>query len=284
MVIYVDVLLFINTVIDFLLLTLTQTLTATKPRFFKKIIAAIISAMFSLYIFLPPQPLIIEILMRLVSSSVTVLICFGFINARSYLRKLFTFFSVSFVYAGLMAATVMLFTPSRMSMNNGIVYFDISPVWLISLSLLFYIGIVIIKKLTGKQSKLAKQCSVEFYIENNRCSSVAMVDSGHTLNDAFSDSAVIIVDKSVAEQLFGRDNTECMVSVKTPTDCEIAKRFRVLPINTVTGESVMPAVKIDKAVININNDKIELIKPILVISSRGLSDEYTSIISPTVLE
>ena len=284
MVIYVDVLIFINTVIDFLLLTLAGTLSSTKPRFLRKLIASIVSALFSLYIFLPPQPTVIEILMRLVSSSVAVAICFGYINTRSYLRRLFTFFAVSFIYAGLMAGIVMLLNPSVMSMNNGVVYFNISPIWLISLSLLFYIAIVLIKKLTGRQSECAKECDIEFFINDKTCRARAMVDSGHTLNDAFSDSTVIIVDKSIAETLFGKSDTECMLSVQTPATSEISRRFRILPVNTVSGERLLPAVKIDNATVHNNSTVIKLNKPILVISNQILSDGYTSIISPRVLE
>lgn len=284
MIIYVDVLIFINTVIDFLLLTLTQTLSATKPRFLRKLAASIVSALFSLYIFLPPQPKFIEILMRLLSSVVAVLVCFGYANIRLYLRRLFIFFAVSFIYAGIMAAIVMLFSPSVISINNGIVYFDISPIWLISLSLLFYIAIVLIKKLTGRQSEYAKECDIEFAFGNNYCTAKAMVDSGHTLNDAFSDCAVIIVDKSVAETLFGKLDTECMLSVKTPATSEISRCFRVLPVNTVSSKDLLPAVKIDAATVMCEKRKIELIKPILVISNQTLSDGYSSIISPRILE
>lgn len=283
MVIYVDVLLFINLVIDYILLSITQTFVHHKPRLLRRILAATASSLFSLYIFLPPQPTVIEILMRLVASSVTVLICFGFDNPRTYLRRFFTFFAVSFIYAGLMAGIWMLFSPSVMSINNGIVYFDISPLWLIAASLLFYIAIILIKKLTGKDSEYAKRCDITLAYNDNKIQTVAMVDSGHSLTDGFSDSVVIVIDRSVAFVLFGKNDTDCMIRLELPKQSQIAKKYRLIPTNTVSGEGLLPAVRIDRAEISVNGNIKNIHKPTVVITSQKLSDDYSAIIPLTIL-
>ena len=283
MVIYVDVLLFINLVIDYLLLSVTQTFVHYKPRLLRRILAATVSALFSLYIFLPPQPTVIEILMRLVASSVTVLICFGFDNPRLYLRRFFTFFAVSFIYAGLMAGIWMLFSPSVMSINNGIVYFDISPLWLIAASLLFYIAIVLIKKLTGKDSEYAKRCDIVLAFNENTARATAMVDSGHSLNVGLSNSVVIVIDRSVAVVLFGEADTDSMIRLEPPKLSPIAKKYRLIPTNTVSGEGLLPAVRIDRADILVGEKTKSIYKPTIVISSQRLSDDYSAIIPLTAL-
>ncbi len=283
MIIYVDVLLFINLIIDYLLLSVTQKFAQFNPRFFRKLLAAFVSSLFSLYIFLPPQPTVIEILMRLISSSVTVMICFGFQNARLFLRRLFIFFAASFVYAGLMAGVWMLLKPSLMSINNGIVYFDISPIWLIAASLLFYIAIVLIKKLTGKQAEFAKRCEVTLTFGENTVKAYAMVDSGHSLNDAFSGGTVMIIDKRLSVGLFGENDTDSMMTANVPQSQEVVKRFRLIPANTVTGEKMLPAVRIDSADILNGKQTHRLIKPTAVISNTCISDDCSVIIPPSAL-
>lgn len=283
MVVYVDVLLFLNTVVDFLILSAAASLSHSSLKLWRKTVAALISAMFSLYIFLPPQGFLIELLMRLLSSVTAVLIGFGFGKMILFLRRLFFFYAVSFIYAGLMAGIEMFINPTKLSMNNGVVYFDISPLVLITLSFVFYLIIVAVKKLTGKEAPLAERCVITLSFKNSDIERIAMVDTGHTLTDAFGNSIMLIIDRETSVELFGEDDTLAMLSANVPQNTETALRFRLIPVTTVSGERLLPAVKINKAKILFDKKTYILNKPTAILSKGSLGDDYSVIIPPDAM-
>ncbi len=283
MVIYVDVLIFLNTVVDFLILSAVACIFKTVTVTWRKTVAAFVSALFSLYIFLPPLPFFTELLMRLISSALAVVICFGFRTLRRYIRFLFMFYAVSFIYAGAMLGIYIMLKPSSMSVNNGIVYFDISPLMLITFSFVIYLVTVIFKKLFFKQASFAKRCEVKLKVGLKDIECVAMVDTGHTLSDAFSNSAIIIIDRKTAVALFGEYDTEKMLCLLPPFDEFLKPRFNVELTRTVSGESVLPAVRLDSAKITVDKRMFISHKPIAVISGDVLGDDYSVIIPPEAL-
>ncbi len=283
MVIYVDVLIFLNTVVDFLLLSAVQCVLKTVTVAWRKFVAAFVSAMFSLYIFLPPLPIGVDFLFRLVSSALAVLICFGFKSIRRYVRFLFVFYAFSFIYAGAMLGIYLLLKPASMSVNNGVVYFDISPLTLITFSFVIYLVTVAFKKLFGKESPLAKRCVVRLTLGEKEFERSAMVDSGHNLSDLFSDSVVIIIDRKTAVKFFGESDTEKMLNLMPPSDDNIRSRFRLTPAKTVSGESVLPAVRLDSMTITSGKQTYIQPKPVAIISGEILGDDYSVIIPPEAL-
>ena len=282
MIVYVDILLFLNTVVDFIIITATCVLTRIEVKLWRKIAAAVLSALFSLYIFLPPLGFWVGLLLRLSASITAVLTAFGFKNVRRFIRCSAVFYGVSFIYAGGMAGIWMLFKPENMSMNNGIVYFDVSPLLLITFSFIFYVIITVIKKLVGRESDLAERITVNLNFQKKSVQTTAMVDTGHTLTDSFGNSEIVIIDKVTAQELFGENNTSLMISLEPPGE-EVRHFFRLLPIKTVSGESVMPAVKIDRIKVTYKKKTFVITKPITVISDLKLGDDYSVVVSPTVL-
>ncbi len=282
MIVYVDILLFLNTVVDFIILNATCVLTRIEVKLWRKITAALLSALFSLYIFLPPLGFWLGLLLRLSASLTAVLTAFGFKNVRRFLRCSALFYGVSFIYAGGMAGIWMLFKPQNMSINNGIVYFDVSPLLLITFSFIFYVVITIIKKFTAREADTAERIAVNLIFNKQSVQTTAMLDTGHTLTDSFGYSEIVIIDKLTAQTLFGVNNTSLMISLEPPED-ELKRFFRLMPIKTVSGESIMPAVKIDRMKVTYKKKTFVISKPITVICDTMLGDDYSVVVSPSVL-
>lgn len=282
MIVYVDILIFLNTVVDFIILNATCVLTKINVKLWRKIVTSLLSALFSLYIFLPPLGFWLGLLLRLSASLTAVLTAFGFKNVRRFLRCTAVFYGVSFIYAGGMIGIWMLFKPQNMSINNGIVYFDISPLLLITFSFIFYVIITIIKKFTGREADTAERIAVNLIFNKQSVQTTAMLDTGHTLTDSFGNSEIIIIDKATAEALFGAGNTSLMISLEPPED-DLKQFFRLMPIKTVSGESILPAVKINKIKVTYKKRTFNILNPIAVISDGRLGDDYSVVVSPTVL-
>lgn len=283
MIIYIDVLLFVNFFIDVLLVSLTGLAVGVKLTLKRLILSALVAALFSLYIFLPAKGLIFELIIRLLSSAVTVLVAFGYHNIRRYLRAFFSFYAVSFLFAGAIMGLKLAFPNSKVRVNNGVVYFDISPVLLIAMSFVIYLIIFVARKFTAKTAVTADRYKLKITVGEVSVGCTGMADSGHSLKDAFGDSMVFIIDRKTAEELFGTANCECLLSL-VPPEGVLQSRFRLIPVKTVSGERMLPGVRCDLLEIYdtggdmISNEKY----PIAVVSESGLGDDFSAIL-PVIL-
>lgn len=284
MIIYIDVLLFVNFFIDVLLISLTGLSVGVRLTLKRLILSALVAALFSLYIFLPAKGLIFELIIRLLSSAVTVLVAFGFHNVKRYLRALFSFYAVSFLFAGAIMGLKLAFPNSKVQVNNGAVYFDISPVLLIVLSFVIYLVIFIVRKFTSKTAVSAMRYKLKITVGEESAECVGMADSGHSLKDAFGESMVFIIDKKIALRLFGSANCECLLSL-IPPEGALQSRFRLIPVKTVSGERMLPGVRCDMLEIYdtggcmLSREKY----PIAVIAESGLGDDFSAIL-PVILK
>lgn len=283
MIIYVDVLLFVNAVVDYLLICAASAVLRKSMKSKRKIIAAFVSSLFSLCVFLPDLGVIGDIAVRLAASAVTVLVGFGYGNFRSFLRAFSAFFAVTFIYGGAMTAVYAIFSPEKMAVENGVVYYDVSLAALLVLSTVIYVLMVLLKKITARDCELAKRCDVTLKYKSVAVTSSAMVDTGQSVKDLFSDSVVLVVDRPTAVRLFGSAEAEALIGAETSFDVSCTERFRMIPIETVSGTKLLPAVKIDGAVIKDGAKTYRLHKPIAAIGEMTGSRDYSVIIPPEAL-
>lgn len=276
MVIYVDVLIFINFIIDYILLKLTSIILQACCKTWRMIVGSLVASLFSLYIFLPAQNTYIDLIFRLICSLVTVLISFGYRNVKYFIRNVALFYILTFLFAGIIYFTQMIKPNSNINLNNGVVYFNISPVILITLSFVIYIVVLIIKKISAKTAPLAQRYDIILKFDNRSVSVTAMVDTGHTLKDIYNDNLMIIIDKKTASKLFLNENVDSMLDLIPPNSEILKNRFQLFPINTVSGNKILPGIRIDN--IEIIKLKSNYASPIAVITTDNLGDDFSAII------
>lgn len=274
MAVYVDVLLLINLLVDYFLLSLTARLLKKKTSVLRLVLSSLLGALSSLYIFLPQMNIVFEVLIKVAVCGLMTLIGFNSTSLKGFLRSLSVLVAVTFGYAGFMIAFWYTFKPSGMIINNSVVYFNVSPLFLIAFSVVAYLIISIVKKVTEKNCDFAKVCEIEVFAEGKSAALKAIIDTGNSVEDMFSLSEVIVVDESVLYELFD----------DYPTSKNLDNRYRALPLSTVSGAGLLNGYRCDTANVIYNGKKIQLIKPILAISKAKLNDGYNSIINPKILE
>ena len=279
MVIYVDVLLFVNFVIDYLILRLEAKIIKINYKLWRLVIGAISSSVFSLYIFLPKQSLIIDVLIKILCSAVTVFIAFGFCDLKYYFRNIGVFFAVSYLFAGIIFGLQTIRPNSNINVYNGVVYFNISPVLLLLMSFIIYLLIAILKKVFNKTAETADRLNLSLKFHGISITAVAIIDTGHSLCDIFGDNLMIIIDKKLALKLFGTTDVEMMLQLLPPISEKLSTCFRLIPAKTVSGDKILPGVKIDSITVLETNTKYK--NPIAVISDSDLGDDF-SVIMPSI--
>lgn len=272
--VYVDVLLLINLLVDYFLLSLTAKLLKKKTSVLRLVLSSLLGALSSLYIFLPQMNIIFEVFIKVAVCGLMTLIGFNNTTLKSFSRSLSVLVAVTFGYAGFMIAFWYTFKPTGMIINNSVVYFNVSPLFLIAFSVVAYLIISIVKIVTEKNCDFAKVCEIEVFAEGKSANLRGIIDTGNSVEDMFSLSEVIVVDESVLYQLFD----------DYPASKNLDNRYRALPLSTVSGAGLLNGYRCDTADVIYNGKKIQLIKPILAISKVKLDDGYNAIINPKILE
>lgn len=259
-VIYVDVLMALNFFINyFILLGISKF-----SRYFRNnkrfILSSVVAAAFSLIIFLPELNLLISLLLKLIITSVITLIGFGFENFKRFFILVSLYYGISFLYAGTMFFVWLLNKSNFITINNSIVYLNISPIVFIISVIIAYVLIIIVKKVLSFSIQDTKVFDIKLSYKNKTGIFKCFYDSGNFLQDIFTDSPIIIIDSKTSVFLSGYDYE----MLKVPYIINDLK-VRIIPCETVDSKGVLYGYRIDSA--NIIFDNVEYsVKPIVAVS------------------
>ncbi len=261
MVIYADILIVTNFIVDYFLLAITGKIMKRHPRIIRRIISSLFAALGALTIFLPEQNAVLRLLFRLSFSVLICILYFGYEGIRRLIFSSLIFLAVTTCFAGSMIALWYIFKPSGMVINNSVVYFDISPLFLIGFSVIGFLIFSLFSFLFAQNHKTAKRCSVTLTFCGKIGNFSAIIDSGNSLSDSFTGRPVIIADGKKAISYFGELSPE-----------RYREKYRAIPCGTVSGNGILDGFRCDCGKIITENKTLKLIEPILAISKTPLTD------------
>ncbi len=163
-------------------------------------------------------------LLKLFSAVIMSVITFGIKPIKKLIKATFWLFAICFVFGGIMFAIYMFTEIDIMLYNNGIVYFDIDITFLVICSVIAYIIITLISKLTDKKAPKAKEYYIKIQTDKKIISCQSLMDTGNNLREPFSNYPVIMMDKTMICDLFDEN-----------------EKFRLIPVTTVSGETLLKA-------------------------------------------
>lgn len=230
--IYIDILVAVNFFIDYFLLLCTKKFLGINKKYYRIIIGSVIGGITSLSALLPTLPLGLNFFIDLLIAMLIIIITFGKCEIKTYIKRVLVYFTVSFIFSGIMIFIYLNFKPANMGIYNDVVYFDISPIILIILTLLCYYIMLIIKKFTGNILH-NYICNVEIIIENKIYTFTAKIDSGCNVKEPFSGHSVIIAEKNLLENFEFSEN-----------------KCRIIPFETLSGEGSIKGFAADKVIID----------------------------------
>lgn len=280
LIVYIDILFILNLFVNYFILLAAEKLCRTDTRFYRRLLSAALGGLYSMSIFIEIN-FIISLILRIVFAASMVLAAFGYRNIKRFLRLIAALFCVSFIYAGIMMAVWLIIKPSNMVVNNGVVYFNISPVILIVSTLVCYLLLMIIKKVMKKPLSSSKFYSISVSSENKTIILKALLDTGHALTDIFSDLPVIVAEYASVKDIIphGAENYfQFKNGIETVPD-ELKNRIRLIPYKSVGGSGILPGFIINNVGI-IYNDYTNIVKKaIIAVSAESVGDGYNALIS-----
>ncbi len=126
-VLYLDVLMAVNLLIDFLLLSVTARLLRLPGKKGRLLAGASAGALSSCMILLPAMPAAVSVLLKLAAAAAVVRLAFRWFGWRSYFKQMAVFFISSTLLAGIAYALVIFAAPEGLYVVDGVVYYNISP-------------------------------------------------------------------------------------------------------------------------------------------------------------
>lgn len=194
--VYIDVLFTVNIFIDFILILCTKKALCINTSFKRMLFASFFGGVQSLIALLPPLPFILNIPIDILCAAAIIFFAFGKAPPKKFIKRTAIFLSLSFSFCGIMLFLYNAFKPKGMEVYNDIVYFNISPVLLIILTLVCYYILRLVKILT-KSGNSSDICKVEIKVNEKVFFFSAKADTGCNLTEPFSGNYVIVAERKL---------------------------------------------------------------------------------------
>ena len=140
--------------------------------------------------------------------TVTVAAAYGIKPLKSFMRLFAVFLSATFFFCGIIIALWYIFTPKNLIIKNSVIYLNISPISLIVYSLICYILFKVIYTLAGRLDTKDTVCILRVKQGFNAVRVKALIDTGSSLKEPFSQSPVIVMPKTIAASITPKEIEE----------------------------------------------------------------------------
>ena len=269
--VYIDVLLVLNLYIDYILLYICSKLLSIKPKIVRLMLASALGAVSSLFIILPISNQLYSCLYSAIVALAISRVAFG---KQNLIKNSLSYCLLNCMCCGITMLIWFTTKSNKVIINNNYIYFNVSPLLLIISTIVIYISASLIKKyITYKICQHSCKITIDYC--NNSIILNCLIDTGNLLKDSITDKPIIIISKSSACNLLGINdfNTSELYDIKG---------FRLIPISSVSEESVLIGFKADNVSVELD-DRIIDIDGIIAVSNNYLSNEYQGLVGAYAL-
>lgn len=254
--IYVDVLLSVNLVINYLLLSAVSFYTHIKISIKRLLLGAAVGALCSLVMLLPVIPFAVNMAVKVAVGGVTVFSAFGKRCLGEFVKLFAVFLTATFFFGGIIIALWFLFTPKNLLIKNSVIYLNISPLMLIFYSVICYCFFRLVSIAAGKHETVETHCVLTLQNNNNAVRVTAKIDTGNMLTEPFSQCPVIVIGRKTAESVTPIElrEYEKVTSLKYR---QSINNVRFVPFTSVGGRGILPCFKAEHVYLNdVECDKV----------------------------
>ena len=229
--IYVDILFFINTFFDFILLLSTSLLLKRRVKIIRIVLGSIVGGLSIIFLFFKISSFTLFIF-KILIAIIMCIISFNYKNYKYTIKNVLYLYLISIVLGGFLYFLNIEFSYK----NNGLIFYhkgisiNIILILIISPILLF----LYVKEMNKVKDVYSKIYDVDIYFRNKNIVLKGFLDTGNNLIDPYKNRPVIIINYSIIKDYIKN-----------------YKRIMV-PYNTVDNTGIMECVKPTKIIINNN--------------------------------
>ncbi len=292
MVVYVDVLFFVNFIINYMLLYLTAAIAHIKPKISRLTAGAALGALYAVLIFLPDLKFGYTAVAKFLFSMGVVAVAYNIRGVRLYIKALGIFYLVTFACGGGVMALFQfanLGASLGMVIKNGVFYIHLP--WHI-LFLAIVISYVVIRFVWGAlQNRLSREnmyVKVGITLDGKEVWLDALLDTGNSLCDPLSNAPVIVAEYEylrpiLPPALLSEEGVPPMEDIE---DDAVKGRLRMIPFSSLGKEhGMLVGFRPDRAIILENEQMKDAGNVVVGMYTRPLARDrsYAALLHPTLL-
>ncbi len=232
-VIYLDVLLAVNWVIDFLLLHATARLTHTPTRGRRLVLGAAVGAASCCVVLLPALPAPLSVACKAAGALAMTAAAFRWCGVGALLRRTAVLFVLSAAFAGAAMALWVFVAPTGLQVVNGVVYYELSPLLLIALTAVSYGLLCLAGRFMRRREPAGRSYRLRIVYHGHTAEVAALYDSGNGLIEPFSGAPAVVADYAAVAAVL---SPAWEPSRRTPPP-----GARLIPFSSVGGDGFLPA-------------------------------------------
>ena len=268
--IYADVLVITNIYFTYFFIKILSLVFHIKTKPKRVAFASVAGGVSALLILLPINDGIITLL-KLAVVIFIILIC-GFSKDKyDIIKYSLTFILVNIVFTGLCFLIWKLSGGKMIYVKNFTVYFDISLITLIIITILVYFIMTIADYFLINRRNMSGIYTVSFKLFDINYSLKGVVDTGNKLYDYFSGRAVVICKSNELFDLYSEFQGK-----------KANSGFRLIPFSTVSGDGLIPIKTMQDIKITDDEGNCKEVRACIGIT-RCDSDDQTAIFNPAIL-
>ena len=198
MIIYIDVVLIENLIMNYIILFATAIILKLKIKHIRLILASLIGAVYSILSYMSLLEMYSSIILKIILSIIIVYVAFYPPKVNQLWKDLLIFYLTSFVFGGAAFSLIYIIKPQEILMKNGL-FLGIYPLKTIILGaiLAFIIIITAFKIVKSKISKKDMICEIEIKLNKQEIKTKAMIDTGNLLKDPLTNTPVIVIEHTL---------------------------------------------------------------------------------------
>lgn len=294
-VVYIDVLVFENFFMNYLLLYSINRFCRLRARGFRLAAAAFAGALYVLVVFFPELSGMFSMIMKFMVSLLMIIISFSPRSLRDFIKITILFYIEAFTMGGVIFG-LFYFTNQQMNSVNGtfmingftanyIIFGSIAAIILIKLGFDYFDNYY-----SGEKNRIRLQ----IILESRSCNVTALIDTGNSLRDPLTNEPVVIVYSKFIEDLMpeelrmlntsGMDGTRLCESIITSS---LKNRVRLIPFRALGVESgMLTAIKVDTIVAESKGKASVIQKPVIALYNKPFSSsgDYQALAYPEILK
>lgn len=265
-VIYLDVLIFLNTIITFLLLLASSRLMKIYPSPGRFAIASVLGGISSLIILAPDLGFFLSLLTKLLFSLIIVISAYNPRSVAAIAKETGYFFVANFIFAGMMLFASSLPGISIVNYNNGAAYINFSFFSLVASCVICYAVTVILGKITKNKASDTVIFNIEITSGEKTINCSAILDTGNALTDPFTGESVIIADKFTLSEILPKNIKTYLCTGNSENG------IRLIPCKTVAGSTLLPCFRAEKIRIKEKDSSYEINNAEIAVSDQMMTE------------
>lgn len=206
MTIYLDIVLFENIFLNFIILLSTAIISKSQIKIIRIFISSFIGGLFAILNYIININWLFTIILKVMISIVMIKIAFNKSNFKKILKQLMFFYLVSFTFGGIAFMLLFFINPQNIIVkSNHLVGTYPIKVAIIAGIVGFLVFVIISKIIKSNLSKKAMLCEIEIFYKGNIQKMKAMLDTGNLLKEPINKMDVVIVEKENLKSIISKD-------------------------------------------------------------------------------